>query len=102
MGTRLTGGCLCGTVRYECIHQAGKIVVCHCEDCHRAGGTGAAHLVRVSAETLVFHQGEPHSYTKRADSGTMITHYPSGLRLTAVQRAGEPAAVSRRPRRHAG
>ena len=75
MGAKLTGGCLCGAVRYECSHEAEKIAVCHCLDCRKAGGAGAAHILRVPAESVTFRQGEPKSYAKRADSGNLITRF---------------------------
>ena len=75
MQTKLTGGCLCGAVRYECSHDPGPIVVCHCLDCRKAGGAGAAYIMRVPVESVVLRQGQPGSYAKRADSGNLITRY---------------------------
>jgi len=36
----MTGGCLCGAVRYEAQGKALWAVHCHCRDCQRASGTG--------------------------------------------------------------
>lgn len=73
MPTTLTGGCLCGAVRFECVHDGEKMAVCHCADCRKASGAAAAHILRVPAEALRIVRGEPRSYEKRADSGNAIT-----------------------------
>ena len=36
--TRLTGGCLCGGVRYELEEAPFGVVDCHCLDCRRSSG----------------------------------------------------------------
>jgi hypothetical protein len=39
----LTGGCLCGAVRYRYSGEVLRRPICHCRDCQRAGG-GAFHV----------------------------------------------------------
>ena len=65
----ITGGCLCGAVRYECTHDVRGIVVCHCKDCRKASGSAAAYNSRVPAESITFTQGQPRTYVVTADSG---------------------------------
>jgi hypothetical protein len=36
--TLITGGCLCGAIRYEIEGPALQTSLCHCEDCRRASG----------------------------------------------------------------
>ncbi len=36
MSTLLTGGCMCGAVRYEYDGEIGPSSYCHCDDCKRA------------------------------------------------------------------
>lgn len=41
-GARLTGGCLCGGVRYAYAGPLRAVVACHCEQCRRTSGHFAA------------------------------------------------------------
>jgi hypothetical protein len=61
----MTGGCVCGQVRYEC--DAGPLMMlkCHCRDCQRvSGGAYAAAIIvplkafRITKGTLQ-HYGTP-------------------------------------------
>ena len=60
-GTRFTGGCLCGALRYEAQGAPDYMGHCYCEDCRKASGSGfipfmgfAASAVRFSGESLKF------------------------------------------------
>ena len=41
--TTLTGGCLCGGVRYQIVGPRRDIINCHCENCRRTHGHIAAY-----------------------------------------------------------
>ena len=73
METLLTGGCMCGAVRYEYDGGIGPSSYCHCDDCKRA--TGGPYTVGVlsRADKLRIVSGEIKSYTCIADSGRKIT-----------------------------
>jgi hypothetical protein len=45
----LTGGCLCGAVRYEINGALGPITVCHCSFCRRSSGSAFMPAVCVYA-----------------------------------------------------
>ena len=54
---RITGGCLCGALRYEAEGEARYAGYCCCADCRKASGSGfipymgfAADAVRISGE----------------------------------------------------
>ena len=71
----LSGGCLCGAVRYEIDGKAEFAVLCYCRDCQRASGTG--HVPVMGARRAhVQISGETGSYGVRAESGQLaIRHF---------------------------
>lgn len=54
----LTGGCLCGGVRYEVTEPLIASSYCHCKRCQRRTGTAAAPSARVAPGSLRIVQGE--------------------------------------------
>jgi hypothetical protein len=71
----LTGGCLCGAVRYEYEGEVGPASYCHCADCRRC--TGSAFNIGVRAEARRFRvlRGSPKAFTKTGDSGNELTRH---------------------------
>ena len=67
----ITGGCLCGAVRYDCAEEAGG-GHCHCEDCRRSSGTGhCSHMIVPQAGFSI--TGNVRFFDKPADSGNMVS-----------------------------
>ena len=67
----VTGGCLCGAVRYRYSGEFLRQPICHCRDCQRWSGS-AFHvgvIVRKSGFTL---SGELRTYRATGDSGRWI------------------------------
>ncbi len=66
----LSGGCLCGGVRYQLTGPRRDVIVCHCENCRRTHGHVAAYtsvdqgdLQMLSEQTLQwFHDQSPNTY----------------------------------------
>ncbi len=58
MTTKLTGGCLCGAIRYECAKPI-EMLLCHCRDCQRASGSAYVPVVVVPAKGFKITKGEP-------------------------------------------
>jgi len=48
----LTGGCLCGAVRFEIAGTLGPIIYCHCSMCRRATGSAFATNASVLASAF--------------------------------------------------
>lgn len=67
--TPLTGGCLCGGVRFEITAPLGDAGYCHCTRCQRRTGTAAAISAVVQPGTLRVTQGEELIRTWEPDSG---------------------------------
>jgi hypothetical protein len=54
----VTGGCLCGAVRFEITEPLVSFTYCHCTRCQRRTGTAASPQVRIVPGSLRFAQGE--------------------------------------------
>ena len=58
----VTGGCLCGAVRYEAAVFLHSAYYCHCGDCRKSCGQPAEIGVPVEAGSLRFTGDEPKYY----------------------------------------
>lgn len=74
MTVTLTGGCLCGAVRYEAKTDSNLHYYCHCADCRRYGGS-AYHAAIVVSEDALKVTGEVAVWTKIADSERIIARH---------------------------
>ena len=70
----LTGGCLCGAVRYRAAPGLRLHYVCHCTDCQRYAGAPFHAAIVVAASHLEF-TGAPKAWAKEADSGRDVARY---------------------------
>ncbi len=59
---KITGGCLCGSVRFELTAAPHLAYYCHCSMCRRWSGTPATAAATVSAEHFSFTGFEPVAY----------------------------------------
>lgn len=58
-GLALTGGCLCGGVRFELTAPPLTAGYCHCTRCQRRTGTGASAQARIDGRSFRLLAGEP-------------------------------------------
>ena len=72
MSSPMTGGCLCGAIRYESAGGPVFSLNCHCRDCQRQSGSAYNAALRVPAAGFRVTQGEPKLYVKTADSGNTV------------------------------
>ncbi len=54
----LTGGCLCGAIRFEISKPPRSAGYCHCTRCQRRTGTGSSVQAHVDPATFRFTSGE--------------------------------------------
>lgn len=55
----ISGGCLCGAVRYEGRGQPYNVTHCHCEDCRRSTGAAFVTWASFPRRDFRFVQGKP-------------------------------------------
>ena len=58
----ITGGCLCGTVRYEVTEPLYDAHYCHCRGCQKASGAPVIAGAFISRDAFRFTCGEPNLY----------------------------------------
>jgi hypothetical protein len=54
----ITGGCVCGALRYEIKAEPTLMLKCHCRDCQHVTGSGYAPAFLVPADALRVTQGQ--------------------------------------------
>jgi hypothetical protein len=68
MNVPFSGGCACGSIRYECSSEPLAMLNCHCRDCQLSSGAPFASGV-VVPRSVVKITGSPKTYPVRASSG---------------------------------
>jgi len=66
-----TGGCLCGSIRYEVSEIESKMGHCHCSMCRKFHGAAFATLGEAIASNFRWTQGEALLSSYQADNGTV-------------------------------
>ncbi len=69
MMDKITGGCLCGAVRYETTREPAYQLLCYCTDCQTISGAPGYAAYGVPIESIVVTKGSPAEFNIRADSG---------------------------------
>jgi hypothetical protein len=69
---KITGGCLCGAIRYEIEGEPFRIANCHCDDCRKATGSAYATNVFFQKDQITLLQGTLKKFEHTADSGNTM------------------------------
>ncbi|HXC49505.1 MAG TPA: GFA family protein [Candidatus Limnocylindrales bacterium] len=70
----ITGGCLCGNVRYQASGEPIFQGVCHCTDCQRSAGT-AFNVTIAFREDDVRLTGELKLYQSKSEAGGDVSRW---------------------------
>lgn len=73
----ITGGCLCGQVRYAIAGELMMTGVCHCKNCQRQAGSAYSVLFAV-ADSQVSMTGDLTMFEDTADSGNAVYRHFCG------------------------
>jgi hypothetical protein len=100
----LTGGCLCGAIRYEARGAPFHRTVCHCSMCRRSTGAPMVAWFSVKLADFAITAGQPSHYRSSAQAvrsccptcGTQLTFKYDGLAEidVTVGSLDDPAAVA--------
>jgi hypothetical protein len=69
----VTGGCLCGDIRYSIVGQPLAQLYCYCIDCTKISGTDGYAAYVVQRSDLTLEKGNVSSYSVTAKSGRTNT-----------------------------
>src|SRR3954463_8795745 len=76
MGAALTGGCLCGAVRYEITAQVKDLRACHCLNCQKSSGASGTVNAVVPTAQFRLTQGATKKYNDSAtQSGRTLSRH---------------------------
>ncbi|MBT4933091.1 MAG: GFA family protein [Rhodospirillaceae bacterium] len=94
MAEKITGGCQCGAVRYECNAEPMFAGHCQCTNCQKFSGTGHATNMMLPKDAFTV-TGEVTCYEYTADSGNTMTRFFCSKCGSPVYGAssGNPAGV---------
>ena len=67
---KVSGGCLCGQIRFDVNMDTFLTLRCHCRDCQYLSGGEPAAVVAVAADSVRVAQGAPGVFRSSADSGS--------------------------------
>ena len=68
----LSGGCVCGAVRYGVRAAPLAVYACHCKDCQRFSGGPLSLAMAIHLSDFSLDHGEPARFGKPADSGRVV------------------------------
>jgi hypothetical protein len=73
-GVSVTGGCLCGAVRYELTGAPVWAHHCHCSRCRRITGSAFASNLFAARDALRYTRGESHLRSYKVPEAERFTH----------------------------
>jgi hypothetical protein len=71
----LSGGCLCGAVRYEVEGAPEFSVLCYCRDCQRASGTGHVPVMGARRSRVRISGATAHFAVRAERGGLAVRHF---------------------------
>ena len=74
MSKHYSGGCACGTIRYEINDEPIFANHCQCRDCQHMSGTGHGSYLTFPARAAVTLKGEAAHWSRAGDSGNIKTN----------------------------
>jgi hypothetical protein len=75
---QLSGGCLCGAIRYRSNGAPPVTVICNCRHCQRQSGTAFSIMVGVPAGALVIEGPEPATFRDTGETGHPVLRHFCG------------------------
>lgn len=71
----ITGGCLCGALRYEARGEPGACGYCFCADCRKGSGSGFIPFMGFPAEAVTFTGRNLQHVAKASRGGDAVRNF---------------------------
>jgi hypothetical protein len=78
MTTAITGGCLCGAIRYSISVPITELRACHCTNCQKGSGTQGSVNAVIPAAAFKLTKGTLKRFDSLADSGRTLYRFFCG------------------------
>jgi hypothetical protein len=85
----ISGGCLCGVIRFEVARFVGPFELCHCSRCQKASGSAFVSTIGVRAEDVSWIAGRDAIRRYEAP----VLKIPPGFRTAFCGDCGSPMPV---------
>jgi len=95
----LTGGCQCGSLRYEITQAPNLVYACHCTECQRLTGSAFSMGLVIMTEAFALTGTEPRPIQRTADSGRTLTRWVCPECGTSICNGSDPGSASPGERR---
>ena len=90
-----TGGCQCGTLRYQIAEAPRLVYLCHCTDCKKMTSSAFSIGVVIAEDAFRLTKGEPKLAQRTTDSGRIATRLVCPDCGSWVSSAPRPGATVR-------
>ncbi len=88
-GDVISGGCLCGAVRYEGRGEPYNVTHCHCADCRRSSGAAFVTWASFARPEFRFVRGEPRVIAWAGRLRSFCAHCGTSLTFMSGAEADE-------------
>ena len=85
----ISGGCLCGAIRFEVGRFVGPFEFCHCSRCRKASGSAFTAMIGVRDEDVSWISGRDAIIRFEAP----VLKHPPGFRTAFCGRCGSPMPI---------
>ncbi|MCV0424818.1 MAG: GFA family protein [Roseibium sp.] len=92
MSERLTGGCLCGSVKFTAVPTNDEMGVCHCEMCRR--WTGGTYMAVSCGDSVAYEDEGALGVYKSSDYGERVFCKTCGSTIAWRLRDGSHTSLS--------
>jgi hypothetical protein len=70
---KITGGCLCGNIKYEVTGDPVASLNCYCRDCQYTSGGFQNPVIMFQKSGFTIIRGNPIEYNSKSDAGNEVT-----------------------------